>query len=217
MAGTTSWPSWSKPWLTPRQAVLPLNVQVCASVFCAFVCVGHVRVCVCACVCARARMCVRACVLRGWCVRVRVACMECACACVCAWRAGDADGASATLGEVSQTVGEVSQTVGMDEVLPTTDQPYVDPLQELRVDMRRLLGQLEGRKVPLSQVNAEWKRLIDPEFDLKKYQMRKGKRQQRGLRQLLQCIPDTVNIVPALGPNARSVVEWAVLIDVAAS
>jgi hypothetical protein len=56
--------------------------------------------CVCACVCACARMCVCVCVLR---VRVRVACMECACA--CAWRtAGDPDGASATVWEVSQTV-----------------------------------------------------------------------------------------------------------------
>jgi hypothetical protein len=108
LARTTSWPSRGKPWLAPRQAVLPLSVQVCASVFCACVCVGHVRVCVC--VCARACACACcACVLR---VRVRVACMECACACVCAWRtAGIADGASATVEVVSQTVWELRQTV----------------------------------------------------------------------------------------------------------
>ena len=138
-------------------------------------------------------------------VCVRVCVRVCVCVRAFVWRTAGDD----ALGEPAHE--------RMEEDLPTTDQPYVDPLQELRVDMRRLLGQLEGRKVPLSQVNAEWKRLIDPEFDLKKYQMRKGKRQQRGLRQLLQCIPDTVNIVTALGPYARTVVEWAVLIDVAAS
>jgi len=69
-ARTTTWAT-ERAWLTPRQAALPLSVQVCASVFCACVCVGHVRVC-CVRVCARARMCVRACVLHVWSVRVRV-------------------------------------------------------------------------------------------------------------------------------------------------
>ena len=72
--------------------------------------------------------------------------------------------------------------------------------------------------VPLTQVNAAWKTCIGSEFDLKKYQTRMcSRRQKRGLKQLLMCIPDTVNIVTAPGPNGRSAVEWAVLIDVAAS
>ena len=75
-----------------------MTVQVCASVFCACVCVGQVRVCVCVCVlCARAcrlracvpacvRVCVRArargCVLCVW--SVRVLCVRaCVRACVC--------------------------------------------------------------------------------------------------------------------------------------
>jgi hypothetical protein len=100
------------------------------------------------------------------------------------------------------------------------DEPYVDPLlQALRVDMRQLLGQLDGRKVPLTQVNAAWDKRIgtDPAFDLMKYQKHISRRKNLGLRQLLMSIPDTVNIVTAAGPNGKTAVEWAVLIDVAAA
>ena len=120
--------------------------------------------------------------------------------CVCVWR----------------TAGDVAPGKPADEsVDEDTPRAGVDPLQALRVDMTRLLQQLEGRKVPLAQVNAAWKLRIGPEFDLKKYQMCKGKRRALGLRQLLMRIPDTVNIVTAPGPNLKTAVEWAVLIDVA--
>ena len=141
------------------------------------------------------------------CVRVCVSACACACACVCVWR---------TAGDVAP--GQpADESMGKDNIPSAADQPYVDPLQALRVDMRRLLEQLEGRKVPLAQVNAAWKQRIGPEFDLKKYQTCKGKKQGLGLKQLLMRIRDTVNIVTAPGPNGKTAVEWAVLIDVAAA
>ena len=106
------------------------------------------------------------------------------------------------------------------DIPSAADQPYVDPLlQALRVDMRRLLGQLEGRKVPLTLVSAAWNKRIgtDAAFDLMKYQKCISRRKNLGLRQLLMRIPDTVNIVTAACPNGKTAVEWAVLIDVAAA
>ena len=96
-------------------------------------------------------------------------------------------------------------------------EPDVDPhLAALRADMTRLLGQIEGRKVPLAQVNAAWRACSGPDvpFDLMKYQMC-SKRRSAGLRQLLMCIPETVELVTAPGPHARlghPDVEWVVLI-----
>jgi hypothetical protein len=110
----------------------------------------------------------------------------------------------------------------MDEAIPTAaGQPYVDPLlQMLREDMRRLLGQLEGQKVKLNQVNEAWQKYIDPDavFDVRRYQEASRKNRQ-GLRELLSRIPDTVNIerAPANARNPHGTVDWAVLIDVAAS
>ena len=144
--------------------------------------------CVCVCVCACA--CV-------WSVRVRA----------CVWR----------------TAGDVAPGESMRGDIPSAaDQPYVDPLlQALRVDMRRLLGQLEGRKVPLTLVSAAWNKRIgtDAAFDLMKYQKCISRRKNLGLRQLLMRIPDTVKIMtaPANARNPHGTVDWAVLINVAAS
>ena len=143
----------------------------------------------------RARACVCAWSVRVWNVRVRA----------CVWR---------TPGDDDEIMGE--------DISRAADRPYVDPLlQALREDIRQLLGPLEGRKVPLTQVHAAWKKRIGPDavFDLMKYQKCISRRKNLGLRQLLMCIPDTVNIVKA-PVNARKpdvTVEWAVLIDVAAS
>ena len=110
----------------------------------------------------------------------------------------------------------------MDEAIPTAaDQPYVDPLlQMLRVDMRRLLGQLEGQKVKLAQVAAAWQKCIGPAavFDVRKYQ-KTSRSNRQGLRELLSRIPDTVKIerAPANARNPHGTVDWAVLINVAAS
>jgi hypothetical protein len=93
-------------------------------------------------------------------------------------------------------------------------EPDVNPhLAALRADMTRLLGPIEGRKVPLAQVNAAWRACsgADVPFDLMKYQTC-SKRKSVGLRQLLMCIPETVELVTAPGPNARHPdVEWVVL------
>ena len=107
-----------------------------------------------------------------------------------------------------------------EDISRAADRPYVDPLlQALREDIRQLLGPLEGRKVPLTQVHAAWKKRIGPDavFDLMKYQKCISRRKNLGLRQLLMRIPDTVNIVTAACPNGKTAVEWAVLIDVAAA
>ena len=115
----------------------------------------------------------------------------------------------------------------MDEDIPTTDQPYVEPrLQALREDMRRLLGQLEGQKVKLTEVTSAWKKWkkgIGPDaaFDVKKYQKSTStsRSNRQGLTELLMCIPDTVNIemAPANASKTAVMVAWAVLINVAAS
>jgi hypothetical protein len=132
----------------------------------------------------------------------------CVCVFVCVWR---------TAGGVAP--GEPANA-RMDEDIPTAaGQPYVDPLLEmLREDMRRLLGQLEGQKVKLTEVAAAWKNWkqgIGPDavFDIKKYQST-SRSNRKKLTELLMCIPDTVNIekAPANARTTAVMVAWAVLI-----
>ena len=85
---------------------------------------------------------------------------------------------------VWRTAGDVAPGESMRGDIPSAaDQPYVDPLlQKLREDMRDLLGQLEGRKVPLTLVSAAWNKRIgtDAAFDLMKYQKCISRRKKSG-------------------------------------
>ena len=152
----------------------------------------------------------------GVCVVVVCVCV-CECVCVCVWR---------TAGGVAPVAPGEPADASMGVDIPrAADQPYVDPLlQKLREDMRDLLGQLEGQKVKLTELTAawkNWKKCIGPDaaFDVLKYQKPTSKRNRQGLRELLMCIPDTVNIerAPANTRKPHVTVDWAVLIDVAAS
>jgi len=134
----------------------------------------------------------------------------CVCVFVCVWR---------TAGGVAPVAPGQPADARMDGAIPTA---AVDPrLQALREDMRRLLGPLAGQKVKLTQVTAAWRECIgsDAVFDLWKYQESATKRNKLGLRDLLMRIPDTVKIMtaPANARNPHGTVDWAVLIDVAAS